>query len=294
MRFAAIDIGSNAIRFQVSSLIEDGSNTAFKKLEYIRFPLRLGHDVFSFRKISEENIARFMKLMKAFKLLLELYEVNHYLAYATSAMREAKNGNQIAETVYDEFGIKIEIISGDKEAYIINKGLYSFIEADTYLHIDVGGGSTELNFYKKNKRINSKSFQIGSVRVLEHKDRENQWKLMKEWLRKNMKKFNRDFVVIGTGGNISKVYELAQTKLGKSISLKKINAIKDEIVPLSLQERMNKYRLNADRADVIVPAIEIYSFVMNTVKVGKIYVPHVGLKDGMINFLFDLQQNKIN
>jgi exopolyphosphatase / guanosine-5'-triphosphate,3'-diphosphate pyrophosphatase len=170
MKLAAIDIGSNAIRFQVSSVLDNNQRILFKKLEYIRFPLRLGHDVFTCGKISDASIEKFVKLMRAYKLLLELYEVDDYMFCATSAMREAENGNDLARRVEEELGIVINVIDGNREAELINQAIASYLGTGTYLHIDVGGGSTELNLYVTGKKIHTRSFKIGSVRVLEHND----------------------------------------------------------------------------------------------------------------------------
>src|ERR1700712_4108701 len=163
MKLAAIDIGSNAIRLQVSSVLENGPQILFKKLEYIRFPLRLGHDVFGTNRISIKSVATFKKLMKAYKLLLELYEVDDSMFCATSAMRESENGQQVVKEVFQELGIDIQIIDGKQEAELVNKAIYSYLSDKTYLHIDVGGGSTELNVYTHGKKIKSRSFKIGSV-----------------------------------------------------------------------------------------------------------------------------------
>ncbi len=287
MKFAAIDIGSNAIRFQVSTVLDRDAGPMFKKLEYIRFPLRLGHDVFLTGRISAESIARFKKLMKAFKLLLELYEVDGYMFCATSAMRESENGDDLAGQVRDELGLPIEIIDGNREAELINNAIVSWLHDQTYLHIDVGGGSTELNLYVGGKKIKTRSFKIGSVRVLEHRDSPVIWKEIEKWVKDNVRKAYGKPIAVGTGGNISKIFELARQKPGKTLSLKKVREIRDMVRTYSIEERIYKLQMNPDRADVIVPASDIYIKVMEWAHAHSILVPDVGLKDGMILNLYE-------
>lgn len=287
MKLAAIDIGSNAIRFQVSSVLDNGTRILFKKLEYIRFPLRLGHDVFGTDRISETSIAKFKKLMKTYKLLLELYEVDDYMACATSAMRESENGEELANTVLKECGIQINIIDGKREAELINKAIHSYLTDKTYLHIDVGGGSTELNLYTHGKKIKTRSFKIGSVRVLEHHDSPVIWKEMEKWIRDNVKEEFGRVTSVGTGGNISKLFDLAELKAGAVMSLKKVKELKSFIEKHTIDERIYKLQMNPDRADVIVPASGIYINVMEWAHSHSIIVPEVGLKDGIMLDLFE-------
>ena len=251
MKLAAIDIGSNAIRFQVSTALDNTPSRIFKKLEYIRFPLRLGHDVFSTGRISEKSILKFIKLMRAFRLLIELYEVDDYMFCATSAMREAENGGEVTERVLSELGITIEVIDGNREADLINRAIQSFLTDKTYLHIDVGGGSTELNLYVQGKKIKTRSFKIGSVRVLEHSDSPVMWADMEHWVKENVKKSFGKVTAVGTGGNISKIFELAKKPAGKSITLKKVKEVKEMIESHSLNDRIYKLQMNPDRADVL-------------------------------------------
>lgn len=287
MKLAAIDIGSNAIRFQVSTVLEGSDTILFKKLEYIRFPLRLGHDVFTSGKISQASQEKFRKLMKAYKLLIELYEVHDYMFCATSAMREAENGQQLADEIFDQFGLKIEIIDGDREAELINKAIHSYLSDKTYLHIDVGGGSTELNLYTGGKKIKTRSFKIGSVRVLEGNDSPLVWEEMERWIRAEVKKAYGKVIAVGTGGNISKIFELARTQAGKTMSLNRVRAQRDMIASYSLDERVYKLQMNPDRADVIIPATDIYTRVMEWAHASSILVPDVGLKDGMMLLLLE-------
>jgi exopolyphosphatase/guanosine-5'-triphosphate,3'-diphosphate pyrophosphatase len=292
MKFAAIDIGSNAIRFQVSSILDNKKRILLKKLEYVRFPLRLGHDVFATGRISDKSIARFKKLMHAYKLLLELYEVDDYMFCATSAMRESENGKKLVEDVKTEFGIEIQIIDGDLEAELVNKAIGSYLTEDTYIHIDVGGGSTELNIFTKGKKISTKSFKIGSVRILENQDQPQIWTEMENWVKENVKKEYGKVTAVGTGGNISKIFELAALKPHRLMSLKKIQETKAMIESHSIEDRIYKLQMNPDRADVIVPASDIYMRVMEWANAKYILVPEVGLKDGMLLHLFEKHINK--
>ena len=290
MKLAAIDIGSNAIRFQVSSVLEHDSRVMFKKLEYVRFPLRLGHDVFGTNRISDVSIEKFKKLMKTYKLLLELYEVDDFMFCATSAMRESENGKALVKEVHDELGITINIIDGQMEADLINKAISSYLASKTYLHIDVGGGSTELNLFTGGKKIKTQSFKIGSVRVLEHHDSPVMWTAMERWVKTNLKKDYGIVTAVGTGGNISKIFELALVKPGKTMTLKKIKEIKKMIEGHTMEERIYELQMNPDRADVIVPASDIYIKVMEWAHSRNILVPEVGLKDGILLQLFEKNQ----
>ncbi|MCA6432415.1 MAG: phosphatase, partial [Cytophagales bacterium] len=290
-----IDIGSNAIRLQISTILEGGEKMLFKKLEYVRFPLRLGHDVFTTNRISDASIAKFKKLMKAYKLLLELYEVDDYMFCATSAMRESENGEEVARQVKEELGVTINIIDGHMEAEFINKAIFSYLGNETYLHIDVGGGSTELNLFVNGKKIKTRSFKIGSVRILEHHDSPVMWEDMEHWVRENVKLSYGKVTAVGTGGNISKIFELAQKKSGATLSLKKVKAIKEEIESLTIDQRIYQLQMNPDRADVIVPASGIYIKVMEWAHSNSIIVPDVGLKDGILLHVLErnIKQKKI-
>ena len=287
MKLAAIDIGSNAIRFQISTVLNNQGKISFKKLEYIRFPLRLGHDVFIRQRISTKSEAKFLKLMKAFSLLIDLYEVQDYMICATSAMRESTNGQALAEKVKKETNLRIEIIDGEKEAEMINDSLTLFINDKENLHIDVGGGSTELNLYQHGMKVASRSFKIGSVRKLENREAPESWQEMKDWVQTHVKGKLRHIVAIGTGGNINKIFELAEKKSGYTLSLKKIEQIATFLKGYSITERINVLRLNPDRADVIIPAAEIYIAVMKWAGAKKMKVPAVGLKDGIIKALYE-------
>jgi exopolyphosphatase/guanosine-5'-triphosphate,3'-diphosphate pyrophosphatase len=294
LRLAAIDIGSNAIRLQVTNVLDYQHTIIFKKQEYVRFPLRLGQDVFEIteenptHRIGPERSAKFLKLMQAFKLLIDLYEVDDYMACATSAMREAENGAELVTQVKKKFGLDIRIIDGDQEAEILNNALRSFLGEGAYLHIDVGGGSTELNLYTHKEKVLAHSFPIGSVRRLNTRVSLDQvWEEMRKWIRANVKEQYGKVTAIGTGGNINKIFDLANKKIGKTISLNKVISIRDYIAGHSLEERILKLQLNPDRADVIIPASDIYISAMKWAKATKIMVPDVGLKDGVMQMLFE-------
>lgn len=288
MKLAAIDIGSNAVRLQVTTTIWTKGALNFKKLEYVRFPLRLGQDVFNTGSISASKTVKFKKLMKAFKLLIDLYEVDDYMACATSAMREAKNGAEIAREVKEEMNLIIQIIDGQNEARIINNAIGSFLDKKkSYLHIDVGGGSTELSIIKGGMKVNSRSFKIGSVRRLEHHDSPRIWKSMQKWVTENLKDYQNEITAVGTGGNINKIFELAKKTPGSKISLEKVLEVQAFVKGFTIEERINELQLNPDRADVIVPASEIYIAVMEWSGAKHIIVPDVGLKDGMMQQLYE-------
>ncbi len=284
LRFAVVDIGSNAIRFQVSSVYESHEEeVSYKKLEFIRFPLRLGHDVFTTGRIGLENEIRFIKLMNTFKLLMELYQVNDYLFAATSAMREAENGKEIVAKVKELVGVEIKIITGTIEADLLNKVIQSRYNLEDYVHIDLGGGSTEINIYRGGEKVTSRSFRIGTVRLLDKKDNPETWKELQLWLKENV---TFKAIGIGTGGNINKLHDLSGLKDSRPLSLAQIRKLKKTLEGMTYEERMAKYYLNPDRADVIVPACEVFSSVMGWAGLSQIYVPKMGLKEGIVQELY--------
>lgn len=287
MKLAAIDIGSNAVRLQITNVISYGDNTTFKKLQYIRFPLRLGGDVFSLQRIGELKTHQFVELMKAFKIMIDLYEVDEYYACATSAMREAENGQELVQFVKEQVDLNINIISGEAEAEMINRVIAFQLDEGDYLHIDVGGGSTELNLYKNSEKVASKSFPIGTVRKLDAKKREMAWQALYSWLDEFMQTGEYQITAIGTGGNINKLYELAVGITDKQMTLKQLKSTRVMLKELPLEDRMYKLQLNADRADVIIPASDIYINVMKKTEANRILVPDVGLKDGIMNYLYE-------
>lgn len=293
MKLAAIDIGSNAIRLQVTTTIHTKGQLNFKKLEYVRFPLRLGQDVFNSGSISHAKKLKFKKLMKAFKLLIDLYEVDDYMACATSAMRESKNGKDIVKEVEEEIKLKIKVIDGSHEALLINNAISSFLnKKKNYLHIDVGGGSTELTLLRGGEKIMAKSFKIGSVRRLEHHDSPVIWNNMKKWVASNIQQDIDKIVAVGTGGNINKLFELAGKTAGDKLGITRLKEIQSYVHNLPMEERINDLQLNPDRADVIIPASEIYIAVMDWAGAKNILVPDVGLKDGIMQHLYERNVNK--
>lgn len=295
MRIAAIDIGSNAVRLQVSTLIRYNGKDTVKGLEYIRFPLRLGQDVFSDGYIQPSTASRFLRLMQAFRLLLDLYEVIAYRACATSAFRDAENGKVLAEEVREKCGIDIEILSGDIEASLISQALLRHLDEGCNLHIDVGGGSTELNLYLNREKIDSFSFDLGSVRSLTKGGNTRAWMQLEDWLRTRIKPEYYPLQAIGTGGNISKLHDLHPGKKRKSkfLTLSELQSVHLQISRMSVDERIHQLLLNPDRADVIVPASEIYLQTMLLAKAKKIYIPELGLKDGIIETLYNQLKDNI-
>ncbi len=287
MKLAVIDIGSNAIRFQVTNILQYRGVDHFKRLEYVRFPLRLGHDVFTSGRLRPQSIEKFHKLMKAFSLLIELYEVDHYMACATSAMREAENGKMVTDEIQQQSGLEIHIIDGSEEARLINKAIAENLDTKlSYIHIDVGGGSTELNLIRQGELIGSKSFQIGSVRHMDDLDSPEIWVEIKNWITgaSDTKELR---TAIGTGGNINKLFELGGKLKGETMTLSELMEVQEMLLGTTAEDRVYKLQLNPDRADVIIPASEIYAAVMQQGGINEIVVPDVGLKDGMIKMLYE-------
>ena len=289
MKFAAIDIGSNAARLQISSVLEDEGVISFKRVEYVRFALRLGHDVFIDGAISPESEVRFFKLMQAYKLLMELHEVQDYAICATSAMREAVNSAEIITRIHKILEMKINVIDGAREAELINDVVVQSLHPQkNYLHIDVGGGSTELNIYRNREKLASKSFKIGSVRLLEGKEKESDWEKMKHWISSQIVAMAGPIYAVGTGGNISKLYNISsEVNESKTMSINELKKVADYVSSFTFEERVHKLRLNTDRADVIVPASSIYLAAMECAECPSIFVPDLGLKDGILQMLYD-------
>jgi exopolyphosphatase/guanosine-5'-triphosphate,3'-diphosphate pyrophosphatase len=292
MKFAAIDIGSNAARLQISSVLDNEGMISFKRVEYVRFALRLGHDVFTDGAISPESEVRIFKLMNAYKLLMDLHEVQDYAICATSAMREASNSAEIITRVHKILDMKIQLIDGTREAELINDVVVKSLNPKkNYLHIDVGGGSTELNFYRNQEKFATKSFKIGSVRLLEGKEKAGDWEKMQQWISLQKSTISGPVYAVGTGGNISKLYNLStQVDEQKTMDFAELKRIADFVGSHSYEERVNKLRLNTDRADVIVPAASIYLLAMDLAGCETIFVPDLGLKDGIIQMLYERMQ----
>ncbi len=292
MKLAAIDIGSNAIRLQVVKVYEDEDLVSFKNLQLLRFPLRLGHDVFSRGEISPLTKEKFIKLMRTFKHLIDLYEVEDYFAVATSAMREAVNGKEISRQILEEVGLKINIITGKKEASILNKAIIPTLKNRRYVHIDVGGGSTELNLIEGGQLVQGRSFKIGSVRELTSKERSAVFTSMKKWINSTSFHKSKNIVGIGTGGNINRLYGLANKASNMAISYAELKALRAYVKAFTYEERMSILKMNPDRADVIVPASEIYLRVLKEMGSDQILVPKVGLKDGLAYELYERTTRK--
>jgi exopolyphosphatase/guanosine-5'-triphosphate,3'-diphosphate pyrophosphatase len=293
LKLAAIDIGSNAIRFQITSVHRYQQSYTFKKVEYIRFPIRLGEEVFIKGTISTWKMEKMVKLFKAFSLLIDLYEIDHYLVYATSALREASNGQEVIKLVEEHTGIKIKLIDGLKEAEIINRVVQEHMGVGSYLHIDVGGGSTEITTFLNGVKQKSISFTLGSVRRLDGQDSPEVWKEMEKWIQKNTSDFSKQRMAVGTGGNINKIAELAGHRGNKALDIKKIQAVVNKLKKMTIEQRVNEFMLNPDRADVIVPAADIYISVMKWAGIEQIEVPVLGLKDGMIRMLFEKHAGEV-
>ena len=289
-KYGAIDIGSNAVRLLISNVIEEkDKEPLFKKSSLVRVPIRLGADAFVTGIISEENTNRMIDAMTAFKLLMKIHGVEKYKACATSAMREAKNGIAIVDTIFKETEVQIDIIDGKKEAAIIfSTDLHHLIKSEaTYLYVDVGGGSTEFTLFSKGRIIKSKSFKIGTVRLINNKKTANNiiFKEVQEWVEENTKNYKR-ISLIGSGGNINKIFKMSGRELGKPISYIYLNAQYQFLKKMTYKERISELSLNADRADVIVPATKIYLSAMKWSGARKIFVPKIGLSDGIIKSLY--------
>lgn len=290
MRLAAIDIGSNAARLLITDVIEkEGSKPEFQKLNLVRVPLRLGFDVFENQEISASRKDKILKTIKAYKYLLDIYEVKHWKACATSAMRDARNAGEILEQVRKETGIGIEVITGDAEASFIyeNHIAENLDKLHSYLYIDVGGGSTELTFFANGKLVFKKSFNIGTIRLLKNQVDDFHWDEMRDFIRRETRQHPDDIIAIGSGGNINKVFSLSKKKDGKPLNVQLLKDYYKELSSFSLEDRIRMYKMREDRADVIVPALSIYINVMRWANIDEIYVPKIGLADGLVQNLYE-------
>lgn len=289
-RYAAIDIGSNAARLLIGEISKENGHPYVKKISYTRLPLRLGEEVFDSGEISIRKADDFIKTIKAFRLIADIFNVSAIRACATSAMRDARNSAEIIQQIKRSTGIQIEIISGDEEARLIF-GTFALLDIERskpYLVIDVGGGSTEINVFEHGKRVGAKSFDIGTVRMLKDKVDKKQWKEMKLWIREHVE--DNPHLVYATGGNINKIHKILGVKEKAPVTLRAMNQLYAELEPLSVGQRMDQFQLKPDRADVIVPALEIFRFCMQMLKCKEMYVPKIGLSDGII---YDLHKKKM-
>ena len=287
-KYAAIDIGSNAMRLLIANIVEqDDKETQFNKSSLVRVPIRLGQDAFTVGAISEENIDRMCDAMKAFHLLMKVHKVEHYKAFATSAMREAYNGKEVTEIIKKKTGIKIEIIDGKKEAAIIaSSDLHSLIKTEkTYLFVDVGGGSTEFTLFSDGKMIVSRSFKAGTVRLLNNMVHDVVWEEIEKWIRTNTEEYD-EVTLIGSGGNINKLFKMSAKSQDKPLSYIYMNSQYAFLNSLTYEQRISELGLNSDRADVIIPATRIYLNAMKWSGARNIYVPKIGLADGIVKAMY--------
>ncbi len=292
MRLAAIDIGSNAVRLLIEEIVEANNEYHIHKVSLTRVPLRLGEDVFAVKKIGKEKTLALVNTMKAFWYLMQVHDVQHFRACATSAMREAENKESVLKLVKKEANIPIEIISGSEEADLIfgNFEVSGLSNLKNYLYIDVGGGSTELTIIHKGKRVNAISLPVGTVRLLKTKVPESSWNKVEKWLKENALP-EKGLIGIGTGGNINRIHKECGKKTGQALSLPEISEYREHVASYEMEDRIVKLKLKPDRADVIVPAADIYIRVMQTAGIKELQVPKVGLSDGIVLDLYHLWRN---
>lgn len=287
-KYAAIDIGSNAMRLLVVNIVEqEGRETQFNKSSLVRVPIRLGQDAFTVGEISPENIDRMSDAMTAFNLLMKVHKVEDYRAYATSAMREAYNGKEVVDLIQEKANIKIEIIDGKKEAAIIASTELSHLlkEDETYLFVDVGGGSTEFTLFSNGKLVNSRSFKAGTVRLLNNMVCDIVWEEIEKWIKTNTADIE-ELSIIGSGGNINKLFKMSGKMQEKPLSYIYVNSQYAFLNSLSYEQRISELGLNPDRADVIIPAVRIYLNAMKWSGARQIYVPKIGLSDGIVKAMY--------
>lgn len=292
MRLAAIDIGSNGVRLLIADVEgdENGQITRFRKVKLFRVPVRLGLDAFTQQAISEASLTRFAKAMKGFVYLMEVYEVEDFRACATSAMRESDNAEQVIEHIRDESGITIQIIDGQSEADLIlsNKALLTQVldPRFSHLYVDVGGGSTELSLLKEDEIVLSRSFKIGTIRLLQNMAKEKDWNEMADWMQKEIAPKN-PLNIIGSGGNINRIFKRSGNRHFEPLMYDFIRKERDLIATLDIEDRIYLQDLNRDRAEVIVPALDIFLFVMNQTGIRQVVVPKIGVADGIVRRLFE-------
>ena len=287
-KYAAIDIGSNAMRLLITNVVEqENKETQFNKSALIRVPIRLGQDAFTVGEISPENIDRMVDAMKAFQLLMKVYKVEKYKACATSAMREAYNGKEVVEIIREKSEIDIDIIDGKMEASIIaSSDLHAILASDkTYLYVDVGGGSTEFSLFSDGKLKTSKSFKNGTVRLLNNMVNDIVWEEIEKWIKTNTQEYE-NIMLIGSGGNINKLFKLSEKQQDKPLSYMYLNSQYQYLNSLTYEQRIAELGLNTDRADVIIPATQIYLNAMKWSGARQIYVPKIGLSDGIVKAMY--------
>lgn len=288
MKFGAIDIGTNAARLLIGEVIKDNGKKFINKISYTRIPLRLGESVFDSGEINKKKAEQFIKTIAAFQLIAELFEVKELRACATSAMREARNSKEIKNQIFESTGINIETITGEEEARIIS-GTFSLMKIDKskpFIVVDVGGGSTEISVFINGAKKHYKSFEIGALRALIGKTSETIWDDIYQWIDNNLLPLKDNFSFYATGGNINKAHKVVGAYNNEPISYKKLVKLKNNLSVLSVRQRMEQYQLKSDRADVLVPALDIYCKLMKKLKCDTIIVPKIGLSDGIIYDLY--------
>ncbi|MGB1003406.1 MAG: exopolyphosphatase [Salibacteraceae bacterium] len=287
-KYAAIDIGSNAMRLLISMAVEHDGKTDFKKVSLVRLPIRLGQEAFTTHSLRKETISMFLDGMKAFKIIMDIHRVSDYMAAATSAMREAENGDRVAEKIKEATGIEIQIIDGKVEAEIIFKAHFrnSSYKDCNYVYVDVGGGSTEITILSGQTILASKSFKIGTIRMMNDMVTKEKWKEMKDWV-KNETSNIEHIEMIGSGGNINKIYKLMDVEYPQPILYHEFKGIRQTLTKMNFEQRIKTFKLNPDRADVIVPACEIYYSVMKWADSSILHVPKIGLSDGIVQLLHE-------
>lgn len=292
MKYAAIDIGTNAGRLLIGEVERADGKAYVKKISYTRIPLRLGEEVFEDGKISKKKTQDFIKTIHAFRLISEMFDVKRLRAVATSAMREAKNADKVVEKIKEETGVTLEIISGDEEAELIF-GTFFLMEFDKkmpFIVIDVGGGSTEVSVFEKGRRVASKSFQIGTIRLLKDKVSKSIWSEIHDWLLSHVD-LKDEHLLFGTGGNINKTHKMLGKNQDESLDLNDIQQLRNELNELTFEQRISRFQLKPDRADVIVPALDIYIYILKEIGGTALQVPKIGLSDGMV-YAMDNEENK--
>jgi exopolyphosphatase/guanosine-5'-triphosphate,3'-diphosphate pyrophosphatase len=292
-KYGAIDIGSNAMRLLLIMVIDDGVKQEFKKVSLVRLPVRLGSSAFSDHNISDETLERFLKGMEAYKLLMDVHGVEDHMAVATSAMRETSNGAEIVSKVKETTGIDIQIINGKREAEIIFKAHFkdSVFESGSYIYCDVGGGSTEVTILQRGHILASKSFKVGSIRMLKNLVTPQVWQDMKQWVKKQTAHLHH-VEMIGSGGNINKAYKLLNKEYPTPMLYHELKILRKTIQKMSVEQRMINFKLNPDRADVIEGALDIYYHIMKWADSSILHVPKIGLGDGMVQLMHEKAQSK--
>ncbi len=296
MKLAAIDIGSNGARMLIASVLTNKGNISTKDIEYVRYPLRLGKDVFTNKIIGDKKREKIHKLLHAFKLLMELHKVEDYMILATSAFREAQNGQEIVHEIWNKLNMYIQVIDGKEEAEYMHLAIKNFLLPNqNYLHVDVGGGSTEFNIYSNMNKVDAYSFKIGSIRNNDTQTANTRFKKMQKWIDERKPLLSKgEMMGICTGGNINKVQKLLSRRSGETIATAEVVNLLQELQVYTLEERINILKLNPDRADTIIPATNIYLSAMQWAGIQELFVPKVGVKDGIIYKLIEKHQTSIS